>query len=177
MATFPKLGLALRRENNPLLSYATRELHEGATQTFVAHAPVVLSSGLIVEGANPVTAIFGVALGEGQNAAAGTKRTKVLPAMPGLTVFGNLLDDAAANLAFAAAHVGATFRLVKTASFIAGARTGWHFQNTASSHAVKVVSRETDHFLPNTVENKFVAVGDINARVEAIFLDSVRSWL
>lgn len=176
MSTFPKLGLTLRETGNSFLSFASRKLPEGASQTFVPHAPVVLTSGLIVQAASPATAVLGFALEAGSNGSAGAKRVPVVPAIDGITVFGNCMLPSVANETLAAADLGATRRLVLGATFISATRPGWYFEDDSNDQGVRIVSFQTDTFLPNVVDPSFAVVGDINPRVEAVVLAAIRTW-
>lgn len=174
MATYPHRRLRLRMPHSSFMSYAVRRLPEGANQTFLAHAPVVLASGLVVVAANPATDVFGFALRDGQNEASGAI-ADVLPAIDGVEVFGTLLADTAADHTIVATDLGSTARLVTHANHDQGDNS-WHFSTLATTHAVKIVSFETDIILPNETEAAFTQVGDVNARVGAVVLDSVRSY-
>lgn len=174
MATFYKKQIGVFNINDPELSYCTMRAVEGASQTWVAGAPVVLSSGLVVEAANPATDVWGFALEAGQNVSTSPK-CKILPVIDGVALYANFLASGGANNNIAAADVGSTWRLAKGAYGEDGS-TIWYAEDTASSQALKMVSLETDQVLPNVVDNSYAAVGDTNARVKFIVLDSVRSF-
>lgn len=176
MSTFNKQALSFRMNDNPVMSYWVRYLPEGASQTFVAHAPVVLASGLVVQAANPATAVLGFAVRAGQNTTAGLVNSEILPAVDGMSIFGNLLTTAAATRNFLAADVGTAFDLALSTTLLGASRPGWYF-SAAGTTSVRVVSRHGDQFPPNVVNNTFVAVGDTDPRVEAVVLHAVRTWL
>ncbi len=173
--TFPKRALGVRLEDNPVLSYAARWEPEGATQTYVAGAPVVLTAGFIVEAANPATSMLGIAIEAGHNAAAGAKLAKFLPAIDGLIFYANLLAASAADRALVATDLGTSYRIAKDANLLGTGKPGWYIEATGTSTACKVVSFRADLIVPNENDDR-AAVGDTNPRVGAIVLDSVRQW-
>lgn len=180
--TYPKLPLRLNRPDNPFLSYAVRELEEGASQTFVEDAPVVCTSGLIVEAANPVTAVFGFALRAGRNGTAAQYLAEFLPATPDLEIFGNLLDDtdAVANdHTFARADVGNDFNMEKDA-ILADGSTAWFFSDdTSSGEAIRIVNTKSDFVhteASGTGGRERPAVGDLNPRLTATVLSAIIAY-
>jgi hypothetical protein len=173
--TFPKRALGVRLEDSPVLGYAARWEQEGASQTYVAGAPVVITSGYIVEGANPVTAIMGFAIEAGHNVAAGAALAKFLPAVDGLIFYANLLASAAADRALVATDLGSSYRIAKDSNLLGTGSAGWFIEATGTTTACKVVSFRADLIVPNEVNDR-AAVGDTNPRVGAIALDSIRQW-
>jgi hypothetical protein len=182
--TYPKLPLALAIPNNSFLSYAVRTLEEGATQTFVKDAPVVVTAGLVVEAANPVTAVFGFAVRAGQNVAAAAALAEYVPAFPGLEIYGNLLDDTdpvANDHTFARADVGNDFPLEK-AAFLAGGGTAWYFNDDSDGtppEGVRVVNTKSDFThteASGTGGRERPAVGDLNPRLTAVVLAAVIAY-
>ncbi len=173
MPTFAKQMLGVFSLNDPELSYLARTVPEGANQTFVAGAPVVVTAGLIVEAADPATDVYAFALRAGQNSTG--KKSKIVPVVDGVAFYANFLTAAGADNVLAAADLGGSFELRKAAVGPGGA-TIWFVADQAAAPAVKIVSFATDQILPNAVGNSYAAVGDTNARVTAIVLDSVRSF-
>lgn len=166
--TYPihQLGVFLAQASE--LGYAAEYKPEAASATFVAGAPVVLASGLIAEGASPVTAIWGFALRAGQNTTGAY--SKVLPAFSGLLFFANFLDTNGAANAIAAADVGNDFQ-IKKANVLPPSNTAcWFVADVSSSdEACRMHSLDTDITLPNktggTLNYHQVAVADVSARV------------
>lgn len=172
--TFRKeqLSVYLLQENT--LQYATRTLPEGASQTFVAGAPVVVTSGLVVEAANPATAIAAFAMKAGQNTTGAF--SKVVPVIDGVAFYANFLAAAGADNVLAAADVmGSGFDFGKGA-YGADGSVIWVILDSAAAAAVKIVGLDTDQVVPNVQNNSYAEVGDTNARVSAIVLDSIRSF-
>ena len=60
-------------------------LKEGASQTFKKGAPLVASSGYLIEASADPTTIFGVAEEDGENASAGVKGVRFMRPTPGNT--------------------------------------------------------------------------------------------
>ena len=173
--TYPKRSLGVRLEDHPVLSYAARHEPEGALQTFPAGSPVMFSGGFVVEAANPVAAMLGLAIEAGKNAPAGTRLTKFIPAIDGVLVYGNLLAAAAADRVLAAADLGASYRLSKDPALLGAGKPGWYIEATATTTASKVVSFRSDLIVPNEPKDR-AEPGDTNPRVGVIVLDSVRQW-
>lgn len=174
MSTFIKKQLCAFHLFDPELGYATRRVPEGASQTWVAGAPIVMTSGLATEAADPVTALYAFALEAGQNTTGA--KTKILPVVDGVAFYGNFLASGGADNTLAAADLDAAgFRIAKGAYGDAG-QVIWFIEDTGTTTACKITSFETDQHLPNIVNNTYAAVGDTNARVTAIVLDAVRSY-
>lgn len=183
--TFGKQPLALRLPSNSFLSYAVRELPEGANETFTKDSPVVFSSGLIVEAADPATDILAFAVRAGQdNAVAGAVKSEVVPVIDGLEFYANFLHDTDPSLnngatgtanALAAADLGGSFDLEKN-TILSGSANAWYIGDSAAAASVKIVSFK--HDMPSSDGDPIdeAADGDLDARVTAIVLDSVRSW-
>lgn len=175
--TFRKQALAVAIPSDAYLGYVSRNLPEGASQTFVSSAPVVITAGFIVEGANPVTAVGLIALEAAHNnGVAGAVTVKVIPCYHGLVLFGNLLGAAAADNVLAATDLGLNVRLSRSATLLGAASPGWFFEDTAASVAVKITSFESDQRVPNNVETIAVA-GDTNARLTGEVLTAVMNFL
>lgn len=181
--TYPKLPLRLNRPDNPFLSYGARELEEGASETFVEDAPIVVTSGLVVEAANPATAVFGFALRAGQNnASAAAVLSEFLPATPDLEIFGNLLDDTDATAndhVFARADIGNDFNLEKD-TILASGDTAWFFSDdTGSTEAVRIVNSKSDYVFTEAAGvggKERPAIGDLNPRLTATVLAAIITY-
>jgi hypothetical protein len=174
--SFPKRPLGVRLEDNPVLSYAARWEQEAANQTYPGGSPVVINAGFIEEAANPATSVLGFAIEAGHtNPVAGASLAKFLPAIGGLVFYGNLLNAAAANHSLVAADFGASYRIAKSATLLGVGKPGWYIEATGTSTACKVISFRADLIVPNEPKDR-AEVGDVNARVGAIVLDSVRQW-
>lgn len=173
---FPKRPLGVRLEDNPVLSYAARWEPEAANQTYLAGSPVVINAGFIEEAATPAASILGFALEGGHNnPVAGASLAKFLPAVSGLIFYANLLGAAAADRALVATDFGASYRLAKAANPFGTGKPGWYIEATATTAACKIISFRADLIVPNSPKDR-AEVGDTNARVGAIVLDSVRQW-
>lgn len=149
---------------------------EGASQTFKAGAPLVWSSGALIEATAPPAAIAAFALEDAHNnAVAGAATVSVMPCRPGTEFYSNLLANAAANHTFAQADMGLTFQLQKAAYITGDATQYWHVARvTTGNVAAKPVSQVGD-------ESPFAdagpaKVGDINARLLFVVKDSAAAW-
>lgn len=174
--TFPKQALKVRVLGDAFLAYAKRRLPEGASQTFVPHAPLVLTSGYLVEAASPVVDVWGFALGESHNTTAGAAYAEYLPAIDGVEFFANFLGASAVNNAFAITDLKGSFQMAKSATLLGPSRPGWYVVDTGTTAAAKMVSVDTDHRIPTEVDNDVVHAGDTNARPSFVILDSIRSY-
>lgn len=176
MATYPKRPIVFRSMGDAFVAYAKRRHWEGANQTFVPHAPLVMTGGYIVEAASPSTAIFGFALQDAHNVAAGASLIEFLPAIDGLEFNANFLGADAANNTLAAADFGGSYDLIKKSDYFGTGKAGWFVQDAAAAAAVKMVRAETDVKLATEVDNSYVKAGDINARPTFVVLSSVRTY-
>jgi hypothetical protein len=174
--TYGKQALAVSVPSDAWLGYNTRYAPEGASQTFVSSSPLVFSSGYLVVGADPTTAIACFSLQAGHNTTAGAYNIPVLPAYNGLVLFGNFLGAAAADNVLAAADMGASFDLKLSSTLLGASSPGWYILDAAASACVKITSFASDMVLPNSSETVAVA-GDTNARVTAEVVDSVYAWV
>lgn len=176
--TYPIRHLGVWLPQNDELSYAAEYHPEGASVTCVKGSPVVFASGLIVEGAAPVTALWGFSLEAGHNTTGAT--IKVMPAFHGLRFFANFLatGDAGGDNAIAAADLDAAgFEIFKANVLPPSSTAVWFVQDDATAKAAKMASLRTDWALPNKIINYGqVSVGDINARVQFTVLDAVRKY-
>lgn len=173
--TWTKVNACLTSVGSDVRSYSVLYLPEAATQTNVAGAPVVITSGYITEGADPVTAIFGWSLKAGQNKANSTDTgdAKVVPIVDGLHLFANFLatGDAGADNVLAAADLGIEVELQKAAVGPASS-TIWHAADDTTDESIKLVSFQSDIFPTNATRFKSAA-GDTNARCEFQFIRDV----
>jgi len=174
--TFVKQAMSLRIPSDAFLGFASMSELEGSTQTFVSSAPLVITSGYLVEAADPATAIAGFSLEAGHNITAGTQLVKFLPAVHGLQINANFLGSAAADNVLAATDYGLAVRIAKSATLVGGATAGWYFEDTGSTQAAKIISFESDQIVPNQSQTRAVA-GDTNARLRGVVLTSIVSWL
>lgn len=172
--TYPTQELKVRSLSDNL-SYLALYLPEGASQTFLRGWPVVITSGYVVEGANPVTALFGFAGENAHNSPAGAYTISVIPATPDVVVEGNFLASSAADNVLAAGDFGGSFRLAKGANLLGASKPGWYIEDTGSSTSVKIVSARSSHVLPTSEEGEAKA-GDTNARLVAKPLASVITY-
>jgi len=186
--TYPLQALALSLPSNSFLSYATRTLEEGITETFSADAPIVITAGLVVEAASPATAVHGFAVRAGQNnAAAAAVLAEFVPAMQGLEIFGNLLSDSDPSLnngatgtaeAFVRADVGANVRL-KFGNILAGSAEAWYFGDNSTTGAVQIIDTKSDYTFTEaagTGGKERPAVGDFDVRLTAVMLEAIRTF-
>jgi hypothetical protein len=175
--TYPIRYPGLRIHQSPDLSYAKRSMPEGATQTFPAMSPIVLTAGLVVQAADPATAIFGFAIEAGNNAAAAvTNRSTVVPAVGGLTFFANFLSAAGATNTLATADLGITRDFHTSDVLPPGSTAVWHAADTTAADSIRIIALESDVILPNLEGTQFPVVGDIDVRLECSILDVVSTY-
>lgn len=176
--TFLKMPLRVGIPSDAFLNYAKVYEPLGASQTFLAGAPVVWSSGYIVEGAQtPATAVDAFALKAATSGSAGAYQIPVLPCYHGLNVFANFLGAAGADNTLAAADLGNDFQLYYTATAGPGSTPLWFILDSSSgSEAVVMTSFYSDEQVPNQSETLAVA-GDTNARCTFEVKTSVMGWL
>lgn len=174
--TYPKQALAVSIPSDAWLGYNTRYVPEGASQTFVSSSPLVFSSGYLVVGATPTTAIAAFALQAGSNTTAGAVNVPVLPVYNGVVIFANFLGAAAADNVIAAADLGGSFDLDLSATLLGASSPGWYIEDGAASACIKITSFASDYIFPNISETVAV-VGDTNARVTGEVVDSVYAWV
>lgn len=165
--------------NAAMLDVLRVTLPEAASQTFIASAPVVFSSGYIAVGSDPVTTVHGFALEAAHNSTAGAYRIQIIPAAPGmfLHLFGNLLTTAAADNVLAATDLGTTMNINYEATGGSDSGPIWHLGDSTSNAGVKVVSFDHDpaYIVQGQSEVRAVA-GDTNARVTAVLLDAAADY-
>lgn len=163
-------------QDDAMLSLITRQLPEGASQTFVLNAPVAIASGYVVVFVAPTTAkLAGFAMSDGHNSAAGTDSVDVVLAVPGITkIEANFLGSAAADNVLAAADFGSKFDLASSSTLINGDSPGWYIADTTSDPSVRICQ-----FPPMRVANTTqvrTAAGDTNARVYATPIATKTHW-
>lgn len=180
--TFKKDTLGVTARNSDHLAPVSEEFPEGATQTFLAGSPVVLTSGYIVQcstaGTTGPAEIFGIAVQDAHNdAVAGTSKVAVVRLEATHELYGNLLTNAlAADLTLTAAHLGARACLLYYATLVNGTTPGWFIGVTVgATPSVEIVSFRGDQ-VPSPagrLPTNEAQVGDINARVRVRVLPSV----
>lgn len=168
--TYTKGALGFGLPGDSYLEYGVVYLPEAASQTFLANAPVIWSSGYIAAGTSVCTALIGFSLKAGNNSTAGAYNAEVIPCYAGLKVFGNFLGSAAADNVLAAADLGTSVQLALLTS------NYWYFLDSTSTPGVILTSFESDQRVPNVSETVAVA-GDTNARITGEVLASVNDWL
>ncbi len=181
--SYPIQALKAVITSDAFLAYAAVYLPEATTQTFVSSAPVVVSSGLVTEAANPVTSCAAIALTAGKNlAVAGalggnmlTTFTKVLPAYPGLRLYGNMTNGAG-SYTLAATDIGRkTVRLAKQSILPPSNTAVWVFDTTGGSAAITIWDAHSDYPFPGST-NDGAVVGDTTPRVTGELLTSITAW-
>jgi len=141
---------------------------EGASQTFAAGAPVKTVAGLIVEAADPVVTLYGIAVRPGQNLALPTVEAEVVPITAGVSFWANFTADPTGTTAFAAADMDAMGSVRET---VAGGI--WYVKDDAGVADVCVMMGNKSDYTPPNVAPAAIAVGDLNVRAEFVFLPSV----
>jgi hypothetical protein len=178
--TFRKQALAVAFPSDAYLGYVSVNLPEGASQTFVSSAPVLITAGLIVEAANPVAAAAGVSLialeAGHNNGVAGAVTVKVIPCYPGLVLLGNLLGAAGVDNVLAVADLGANHTLARSATLLGATSPGWFFEDAAGVKSIKITNFASDQRVPNSTETIAVA-GDTNARLTGEVLTAANGYL
>src|SRR5262245_14573368 len=115
-----------------MLESITREWPEGASQTFLAGAPLKLVSGLALKFVTPTDGkLAGFALSDGHNVASGASVT-VIPAFPHIEIECNFLGAAAADNVLAAADFGNKFDLLESTTLIGGDTAGWYISDATA---------------------------------------------
>jgi hypothetical protein len=175
--TYPRRGPEVKAEDS-FLSALIRNDPEGASQTFPAGAPLVWSSGLLIEDASPVAldaTVVGFARRAGQNLASGGI-SEYIAAVPGLRFFANFLNDTnpdSTTNALAAADLGTAFEMQKDTGITEdGGAAAWHVADATTTAAARMVSFESDYVPSNAANARGAAVADLNARVSFILLAS-----
>lgn len=174
--TFTKRTLSPRMGYGAAMDLAALYIPEGASQTFKDGAPLVFSSGLLVEASGTVQLVDAFALEDGHNTTG--SKIKVLPAVPGVHAYGNLLTTGAADNVLATADLGGKVQLLYDATAGIGSTPIWFFGDSSSTPAFKIVSftPDAEHLAPNS-DVIDAANGDTNARVFAALLASAANWV
>lgn len=170
--TYPKRGIQVFAPNDAYLSSVSVYLPEGASQTFTGVNPIVVTSGYVVLAADPVTSVMGICVEDGHNTTAGTYNVRVIPVSQDVGVYANFLGNAAADNVLAAADLYLSRDFEYDANMITTGEGGWYVEDGAASASVKIVSFNSDIAIPNNSQSEAEA-GDTNARVSALFLNSV----
>lgn len=170
--TYPKRGIQVFAPNDAYLSSVSVYLPEGLNQTFEGVNPIVVTSGYVVLAADPVTSVMGICVEDAHNAAAGTYNVRVIPVSQDVGVYANFLGNAAADNVLAAADLYLSRDFEYDANMISAGVGGWYVEDGAASASVKIVSFNSDIAIPNNAQSEAEA-GDTNARVSALFLNSV----
>jgi len=125
---------------------------EGATQTFKKGAPLVVSSGYLIEASADPTEIFGIAEEDGENASAGVKSTRFMRPTPGNTFEGTFSNGGTA-VALAQTDLGVDYGITKddTTGF-------WYVDKAKTTTSARV-----------TIVGFRDAVGATDARVFFVF--------
>jgi hypothetical protein len=156
------------------LELITREVPEGASQTFKMGSPLKLGSGLAVEFVNPTDALLAYFSEEdGHNDTGST--IKVIRATPHIEIEGNFLADAAENNVLAAGDLGAQFDIDVSTTLIGGATRGWYITDTTTDPVVRICSFPAVTGEANSAQSTTIA-GDTNARVRAVPISSKLLW-
>ncbi len=150
---------------------------EGASQTFLAASPIVLSSGLWVVGSDPITTVEGFAMEDGHNTTGATIKFVPAAVWAGIHLFGNFLSTAAADNVLATADLGGKVNINYEAAGGSGGEAIWHLGDSASNPGARIVEFRCDPgSLPPNSDVTAPANGDTNARVRAALLDSAADW-
>lgn len=165
MATYTKVGLSVKGDDS-YLSYHLAYERETASSTWVVNSPLVMTSGLVAEAADPVVTatVIGFAVRAGQNGTG--KISEFIRAFPGIAFYANFLATAGATNAVAAAdlYLSTGFDIEKNA--VGPSSTNiWHVaDNVAATAVCKMVSSLGDQPLPNDVGSERWVAGDSDVR-------------
>ena len=171
--TWDKGPLRLFSLSNSFLSLVERRVPEGASQTFVTHAPLKIVSGLAVEWTSGTDIAFWSA-GDGRNTTGAD--AMVYFATPELGIEANFLGSAAADNVLAAADFGTAFDLAKSATLLGTGKPGWYLQDSTSSVMARICQFHCEMALPNKLPTLRPTAGDTNARVRALPLTANLHW-
>lgn len=173
--TFQKRGAGLELTSSSYLSPVIEDHIEGATQTYPAGSPVVLTGGYIVAAASPATDIYGFAVEAGHNVAAGAAKCHVIRVTEAHEVVANLLEGGAANHTIAITDIGSPVDLIYDANLLGTGLGGWYFDTPAAAGGSVIVTSLAGDQVPPSGRgpSRFAEVGDINARVRARVLTAV----
>ena len=172
MATrWPTGPLRLYDPTNSFLSLLERRIPEGASQTFVTHSPLKLTSGLAVEWTSGTDVAYW-SCADGQNGSG--LFANVYMAHPHLEFEANFLGSAAADNDLAAADLGIARDLVKGTALLGTGKDGWYIADTATTGHCKITALESENAFFQ--DASFPASGDTNARVRAAILHNLLHW-
>ena len=159
-----------------VIEYAKRRCLEGASQAWTEEiCPIVVTAGLGVKAADPVTALHGFAMRPANNDAGGISLLEYVLAIDGLVLIGNHLDTDGTDNTLVQADFGALRQLNETASIGPGSTTVWHLGDSATTAAAYTIDQDGDYF-PAPTEPTYTKVGDVNARVPFVVKASVKAW-
>lgn len=177
--TFLKQALAAYSPSDAWLSLVTTNLPEGLNQTFVNGAPLVFSSGYMIEatvaGDVVTSAIAGFSMNAAHNTTAGAYDVQFVPAVPGIHFHANFMGAAGIDNVLAASDLGLTRDVGYAATFLGAASPGYFVADSAGTVRVKIISFESDQVVANSTETKAVA-GDTNARVRGVIIAAANGW-
>jgi hypothetical protein len=171
--TFNKVGLSVKGDDSYLSYHVARDL-ETNSSTFVVNSPLIWSSGLITEAADPVVTqtVVGFAVRAGQN---GTSKTaEYIRAFPGIQFYANFLATAGATNTVVAADLGRSTGYDIEKNAVGPSSTNiWHVaDNVASAAVCQMVSRFHDQPQPNLIDSDRWAVSDVDVRATFQLLNS-----
>lgn len=138
----------------------------GASQTFVAGAPLSYSSGLLVVFVNPTTAKIAAWASESASGVINS-RLKYILATPEVEIEANLLATSAGTYTLLATDLGTALDLAVSATLEGTGLPGWYIAKTTSDPSVTVSEFYSDIVPPQKASPTFPAAGDIDARVRA----------
>ena len=176
--TWTKAHIKVNRPDDALLDVVSMQAPEGASQTFASSAPVIFSSGLVIESTSPINTtnkLSGFSLEASHNTSGAT--VKWIPAYPGIRLFATLLAASAADYVLAAADLWSLWLLTNTANFPTTAADGWYLEHTATNAGVRLTSFGPTDQVPPNVQIFAAATGDTNARVVAEATSTVLTFL
>lgn len=174
--TYPKRHLSVSAFDRAFLDFAERDWPEGATQTFPAGSPLMISSGnLIVWDGSTANPIFGIALDAGHNGAAAANNIRLCITLPEILLQGNFMGSAGADNVLAAADRGLTRDLATTANFPSTSANGWYISDTNADVAVTIFDFRTNFVHPTSSDDGAVA-GDTNAIILAQIIPGKSRW-
>lgn len=176
--TWTKAHLNVNRPDDSMLDVVSMNTLEGAAQVFASSAPLINSSGLLIEATSPINTtnkLAGYSLEASHNTTGAS--IKWLPAYPGVRLYATLLAAAAADYVLLAADWWTLFLLTNTANFPKTAADGWYFERTVTAAGVRLTSFGPTDQVPPNVTQTFAAAGDTNARVVAEATSTVITFL
>lgn len=169
--TWQKGPLRLYDPSNSFLSLLERRVPEGASQTFVTHSPLKLTSGLAVEWTSGTDVAY-FAAGDGQNTTGAFANVYMMD--PRIEFEASFLGSAAADNVLAAADLGIARDLVKGTSLLGTGKDGWYIADTAVTGHCRITAFEAEN--ADFASQSWPATGDTNARVRAKILGNLNHW-